>query len=316
MQKELSYEQRKSNILQKYRTVVVPILKKYKNKQLEANVKGKCVVGIAVMIGILSDISITVLSATNEGFNASLGWLTLFAFFIGLCIKGNYLKKLEVEIKTEVMPVFCSCFSNLKWDYGKYPEEQILKRVGFIENYERASFDDIFFGEYNGIGYHIIEGGFSKRSDKKKRSDAMFSGLIIRIDFNKKIKGKTVILQKPLLEMGFLPSCCYRTQMEDVEFEKQFVVYTNDEVEARYLVTPSFMERLSNIKFAFKTIKTNCSFEGNHLFIGLISSGDRFSISDLTKNLEDESMFIQVFDEIISIEQLIDHFKLDQKLGL
>ena len=33
-------------------------------------------------------------------------------------------------------------------------------------------------------------------------------------------------------------------KLEDISFDKRFNVYTKDQVEARYLTTPTFMERL------------------------------------------------------------------------
>ena len=36
-------------------------------------------------------------------------------------------------------------------------------------------------------------------------------------------------------------------KLEDISFDKRFNVYTKDQVEARYLTTPTFMERLKNL---------------------------------------------------------------------
>ena len=39
-----------------------------------------------------------------------------------------------------------------------------------------------------------------------------------------------------------------KRKLEDIYFNKQFNVYSDDEVETRYLLTTAFMERLSNLK--------------------------------------------------------------------
>ena len=142
----------------------------------------------------------------------------------------------------------------------------------------------------------------------------MFSGVIIKLDINKQFSGNTVI--RPNSIGHFSPSPHLRhTILEDLNFEKKFDVYTNDEVEARYLITPSFMERLNNMKTVFEACSVSCAFYENYLLIGL-NTCDLFSIGNLNVPLDDANQYFKMYDEILSIMKLIDHFKLDQKTGL
>jgi hypothetical protein len=106
------------------------------------------------------------------------------------------------------------------------------------------------------------------------------------------------------------------TVLEDIEFEKRFDVFTNDEVDARYLITPTFMERLKAMKTAFKADKIQCAFYGNLLLVALSTSKDLFSLCSLVKPMDDAQQYFQMYEEMVSIVKLIDHFKLDQKIGL
>ena len=106
------------------------------------------------------------------------------------------------------------------------------------------------------------------------------------------------------------------TTLEDVVFEKKFDVFTDDEVEARYLITPSFMERLNNMKTAFSADRVSCAFYDKYLLVGLHTSKDLFSICSLKEPVNDGKQFFTMFEEILSIIKLIDHFKLNQKNGL
>jgi hypothetical protein len=76
-------------------------------------------------------------------------------------------------------------------------------------------------------------------------------------DFNKQFLGSTVVLPdnteplfgnfgRNLQKLGTQLSGNDRelVHMEDPEFERLFAVYSNDQVEARYLLTPSLMRRL------------------------------------------------------------------------
>lgn len=66
---------------------------------------------------------------------------------------------------------------------------------------------------------------------------------------NKKFEGKTVVLK----DSGWLnlfkkigrPE---RVKLEDVSFERQFEVFSDNQIEARYLLTTAFMERMSEVK--------------------------------------------------------------------
>jgi hypothetical protein len=39
-----------------------------------------------------------------------------------------------------------------------------------------------------------------------------------------------------------------KVKLESIDFENRFIVYSNDQVEARYILTPSFMERLVKLE--------------------------------------------------------------------
>ena len=43
---------------------------------------------------------------------------------------------------------------------------------------------------------------------------------------------------------------------------------------------------------------------------------DMFKIGSLFKKVNDEKAFMKMYEELESIIKLIDHFKLDQKIGL
>ena len=76
------------------------------------------------------------------------------------------------------------------------------------------------------------------------------------------------------------------------------------------------MERLNNIKVAFKADKIGAVFYLNRLLIVIHTRKDLFSLCSLLKPVDDNRQFFQMYEEIISIIKLIDHFKLDQKIGL
>lgn len=138
---------------------------------------------------------------------------------------------------------------------------------------------------------------------------------MIKLDMNKSFTGNTVI-RPDTLKHASPAANLKHTTLEDVVFEKKFDVFTDDEVEARYLITPSFMERLNNMKTAFSADRVSCAFYDKYLLVGLHTSKDLFSICSLKEPVNDGKQFFTMFEEILSIIKLIDHFKLNQKIGL
>ena len=105
-----------------------------------------------------------------------------------------------------------------------------------------------------------------------------------------------------------------KLKLEDISFDKRFKVYSENQVEGRYLVTPAFMERLQNIKTAFGTNNLKCSFYDNKIMFALSTNKDLFEFGNLYQPFgKDIEKF---YDEIVSIYEMIDYFKLNERTGL
>lgn len=105
-------------------------------------------------------------------------------------------------------------------------------------------------------------------------------------------------------------------KLEDPVFNKKYRAYSSDEVEGRYLITTAFMERFKNIQTVFGTKLVKCSFFDEYLMFSILSLKNYFEIGNLFVSLDNPKQFERLFDEIISIYLLIDHFKLDEKTGM
>lgn len=105
-------------------------------------------------------------------------------------------------------------------------------------------------------------------------------------------------------------------KLEDTEFSKKYRVYSTDQVEGRYLVTPAFMERFKNLQTAFGAKNAKCSFCGNNLIFAISTNKNLFEIGNLFQNLKNPKQMTEFFNELSSILALIDYFKLYEKTGL
>lgn len=99
-------------------------------------------------------------------------------------------------------------------------------------------------------------------------------------------------------------------------FNKRFDVYSADEIEARYLVTPLFMELLNNLKTAFGAKVLKCSFFNyfgqNRFMIAISTKKDLFEIGNINTSFDNPKHITQFYRELKSIYAMIEYFKLDK----
>ena len=103
-----------------------------------------------------------------------------------------------------------------------------------------------------------------------------------------------------------------KVQLEDVKWEKRFEAYSQDQVEARYLLTTAFMERFLNLTTAFGTNKAKCSFCDDKMIIAISTRKNLFEFGHLFKKIDSEDFY----NELSSILELIEYFKLNIYTGL
>ena len=336
MQEEKSYQEIRKDLVQKYKTEIVPKLVMWEKKRgssLGSTIKilkwAGIIIGgyyaVVVFLAIISSL-VVLISGQTEAFQVILA-LTLFAvfaplellpfalivFFIWLFMYATKANNFQKEVKSYVMPLFCSCFPDLKWVPEKNHLTDFYKSSKIIPSFDTINYDDCFVGSYKGINYIIEEVDASRNGNKC--SYPVFHGIIIRFNISKRFKKHTVIYPD-ILGNSSPSNDLHRTELEDVVFEKKYNVFTNDDVEARYIITPSLMEKLNNVKTSFQASDIYASFYAGVFFLGISTWENLFDYGSIVNSLTDPKPFIKMSEEIISILKLIDHFKLDQNIGM
>jgi hypothetical protein len=162
----------------------------------------------------------------------------------------------------------------------------------------------------------------SKDSKGKSHHETIFKGLYIVSEFNKHFKSRTIILPDSAEKVfGALVGKWLQSKnfsrddlitLDDMAFEKEFVVYGNDQIESRYLLTHSMMERLLNFK---KRVghPIAVSFIDTHIHIAIKSDQDLFEPSVFASLLDYKSAmsYINALQYSIGI---IEELKLNERL--
>jgi hypothetical protein len=91
----------------------------------------------------------------------------------------------------------------------------------------------------------------------------------------------------------------------DARFERAFEVYSTDQVEARTLMHPVFMERLLEMETIFKGKSVRCGFEMGDLLVA-VEGGDKFEAGSMFKPLADPERARKLITEIGLVFRLID----------
>lgn len=104
--------------------------------------------------------------------------------------------------------------------------------------------------------------------------------------------------------------------LEYTEFNNKYNAYSSDQVEGRYLVTTSFMERFKTLHTAFGSKKAKGAFFDNKVMFAISTNKNLFEIGDFFHPLTDMKHINDFMKEISAIYEIIDYFKLDEKTGL
>ena len=183
----------------------------------------------------------------------------------------------------------------------------LAKAAHMVPGYDRASFEDMWSGHYAGHPFVLHEAHLEERqgSGKNTRWVTVFRGSILTMGFRRKFHGTTLVARKGRHGKLFGGSRDYisvegvRLDFADMvhpEFVDTFDVYTNDQVEARYIVHPRYIERLIAVEQAFAGEKITSIFSEGELVVAL-NCGNLF-----------ESGSIDAGDDHIRVARTIDQF--------
>ena len=144
-----------------------------------------------------------------------------------------------------------------------------------------------------------------------------FRGVVIEFDMNKNFKGHTFFHEESLRakKIPYNKNLYKKVDLESVSFENKYNVYSDDQIEARYLLTPSMMERIENLKFTFKAKYVRGAFKDNKLTLAIHTGKDMFAMGSDFKD-SDSNTFQELYDEMISVLKIVDELKLNQHTGL
>ncbi|MFC1762741.1 DUF3137 domain-containing protein [Planctomycetota bacterium] len=127
------------------------------------------------------------------------------------------------------------------------------------------------------MGFSEVHAEYKTHDKNGDHWHTIFKGLFFVADFNKHFHGRTVVLPDTAERLfGSLGKMFQKwnfsrdqlIQLEDPQFEKEFAAYSTDQVEARYILSTSLMERI--LHFKRKTGKRiHIAFVRSYVFVAI-----------------------------------------------
>jgi len=167
-------------------------------------------------------------------------------------------------------------------------EFEAAKNYGLVPSYDRSGFEDRWYGELEGHGFSLYETHLEERrgSGKSRRWVTVFRGALINMQFGREFRSTTLLQRagkhkkwfglggrKDVVKFGG-----HQLSLVDQvhpDFEDVFDVYSDDQVESRVLVHPSYIEHLVALERAFEGDAVRALFVRGEVIIA-VESGNLF----------------------------------------
>lgn len=269
--------------------------------------------------GIISLLILTTLAVfIPAGFTLFLLFLMALTFW-GLFAErvGRASKELRPLFKNEVIRALLNYFYD---DVRYVPVQRVSpvvleKSLLFDKTVRRTTGDD--YTECR-IGNTYIH--FSEVQAFDLRDNYFFNGIFIAVEFNKHFTSKTIII--PRFRMSFFKRIkmnlrgkmknASTIKLEDIVFSKKFLVIGEDQVESRYKLTTSLMQRMLDYQIKVNR-KVAFSLVDNWLYVSIPTNVNLFEAS-VSKSITDKELIRSSFDYFQLLTGLVNDLDLNTRI--
>lgn len=222
------------------------------------------------------------------------------------------------QSKESLLPVLAGFFGKFKYAYQKKISEETLSYSKIIKAYDAISTDDCFEGTYEDIPVKITEYTLYQKKYQHSNGQTRIvkyktgSGILFSAQMNKKFKGQTIVIK----DRGWLNKLTHfknlqRVGLESPEFEKAYEVYSEDQIEARYLLTAVMLEYMLRAKKNYPAI--TFSFFNNEVLINIETNKNLFECSSFFRTILNKKRIERSFSELYYLFNIINMLRLNQK---
>ena len=142
-----------------------------------------------------------------------------------------------------------------------------------------------------------------------------FRGMYCWTSFKTPVKGNTVIIPNNFTSKADrIASFNFKSEekilLEDARFTDYFTTYSSDQVEARFILTSSMMEKIVELRTQFNR-DIMISFLNNQMFVAVENPNGIFSFP--SGKLDSIKIIEELFKEISTVEGIVEGFDLKRR---
>jgi hypothetical protein len=190
---------------------------------------------------------------------------------------------------------------------GAAPEFDDFLRLRLLPKPDEKTFQDFFSGRRGKVDFAICEANLSQGSGKNRH--VVFHGQLFCLSTPRRLGSTTVVLRNTGWFKNFeCPSGLAAIGLEDPTFNRTFAVFGSDQVEAREILTPAFMQELNDLESVYRGAHIRCGFDQAMLLIAL-EGPNRFEIGSMFSSLVERSRVETIARNIDQVFKLIDQFQ-------
>ena len=250
-----------------------------------------------------------------------VGYMGISGFIYKFLIK-DYTSEFKQKV---IKPLVGAIDSSLSYSSDIHIPSRLFNRSDLFSRPDRINGNDYVRGSIDATKIEFSDIHAEKRhKDSKGRESwsTIFQGLFIVAEFNKHFQGKTIILPDTAqstfgdLIGNWLQSNNFSrdelVKMDDNNFEKEFVVYSDNQIEARYILSHALMKKLLDFKHKSKH-PLYISFVGSHIHLAIYYDKDLFEPT-VFRSLLDYKIAMEYVKTLHLAIGIVDELKLNQKL--
>lgn len=301
-------------------------LKELQNQIIEKEKKYNLIGGITYLALIIPSI-IMMIIWKSDYFSIIIFLMIISIIFdiIFFSIKSCATNKEKVKFNNEFKKIFVfnslsKYFKELKYLPNGGISEYDIESYSTLDTADSFSSNDYVSGLYKDIKFEqsdvlIREREEETDSDGNTRTvwKTIFEGRYMIFDFNKEFKSNVKVVTKRFEANRFSwGKKMSKVKMEDVEFNKMFAIFAENDHEAFYILTPTFMEKMKNIYNKLKTPIMFC-FLNNKLHIAIDNRDDSFEWNVL-KPIDENKISEEITKDIELITNFVDDLDLNNDL--
>lgn len=254
-----------------------------------------------------------------------LGFIAFFSFLAGIIflgvIYGRRKKYFSAFKENIVRRVINYIDPSMQYNPEIFVSRKDYDRSGlFLQKPDSYKGDDYIEGFRDKTFFRFSELHTTRQvsTGKSSHTVTIFRGLFFIADFNKHFQGSTYVWSESNPQLNFLTkifssfaSDLEKVKLESVDFENRFIVYSNDQVEARYILTPSFMERIVKLE-QLMGAGISFSFVNTNIYVAVPINDKLFEPSFYRPN--DYQSISDYFNTVHIVFDIIDELKLNERL--